>query len=77
MDVKINVVDNGYVISTEDRNASVFQENYDCETNYDLNTLLHLTYDIWGRLGYFGSKHDKERLHCVIKDQEGNEIERH
>lgn len=72
MDWKIEIVkvENGYTVRWEEENndpipktvikTAVYEERGDADT--DLETLTDLTYHVWELLGYYGSKHDKERL---------------
>lgn len=76
MEIKIQKVDNGYLLTTSSdfpdnpTYMSVYEEK-NVDMFHDLETLRELTYDMWHLLGYTGSKHDKQRLFCEIKDQDG------
>ena len=62
MKITIETADNGYILSDADSNVQVYQESDQRDTDIDLDMLMSLTYALWEKLGYYGSKHHSERL---------------
>jgi len=66
--VTVESTENGYILRSDDR-SYVVQEREVVEGNFDLQAMRELLYMIMEEFGYFGSKHDPERLVVVIRDQ--------
>ena len=68
--ITVESTENGYILRSDDR-SYVVQEREVVEGNFDLQAMRELLYMIMEEFGYFGSKHDPERLVVVIRDQRG------
>ena len=66
--ITVESTENGYILRSDDR-SYVVQEREVVEGNFDLRALQELLYMVMEEFGYFGSKHDPERLVVVIRDQ--------
>ena len=64
MKLTLGRVRNGYILTSEE-GVEVFEETPDTE----LKALQALLYSVCEALGYFGSKHDSERLFVEIRKQ--------
>lgn len=62
MKIMIELVDNGAILSNNDNIRQVYIEEDRDQNDPDLDYITNLTYGIWEALGYYGSKHHKERL---------------
>ena len=68
--ITVESTENGYILRSDDR-SYVVQEREVVEGNFDLQALQELLYMVMEEFGYFGSKHDPERLVVEIRDQRG------
>ncbi len=69
MKLTIEKVDNGFIISGDAR-REVYSNGYD--DSEDLIAIQSMLYSVLEYFGYFGSKHDTERLKVVIEKQDAD-----
>lgn len=66
MKLTIEKVDNGFIVCGDELHE-VYSDKYD--EDLELKTLQSMLYSILEHFGYYGSKHDHERLFIRIEKQ--------
>jgi len=70
--VKIERVDNGFIVDSGEYSFVIQEKDeHQGKMGKNLECLRELCYMVLEEFGYFGSKHDPERLVVEIRDQRG------
>lgn len=72
MVVRIESVDNGYVVSSDDTKVVIEQAQ---NSDKDCQAIRTMLYEVLEQLGETGSKHDVERVRVIVVNQDGEEVE--
>ena len=75
MKITIQNINNGYLVTTDDRNGdisqNVFEEDIPYANGCDRETVKRLLYHILFSIDESGSKHDEHRIsiHCIHENE--------